>query len=79
MFSRENGVASYGNFMSKCKQTKRLMCTSNAAIHNICSYSQTQLSIMSLIKSSHLATGFDQTWSSSGHIHTKIKEVHVFL
>ena len=30
-------------------------------IHNICSYSQTQLSIMSLIKSTHLATGFDQT------------------
>ena len=30
-------------------------------IHNIRSYSQTQLSIMSLIKSTHLATGFDQT------------------
>ena len=47
-------------------------------IHNICSYSQTQLSIMSLIKSTHLATGFDQTWSSSGHIYiyTKIKAVH---
>ena len=45
-------------------------------IHNICSYSQTQLSIMSLIKITHLATGFDQTRSSSGHIYTKIKEVH---
>ena len=44
-------------------------------IHNICSYSQTQLSITSLIKSTHLATGFDQTWWSSGHIYvyTKIK------
>ena len=41
-------------------------------IHNICSYSQTQLSIMFLIKSTHLATGFDQTCSSSGHIYTKI-------
>ena len=30
-------------------------------IHYTCSYSQTQLSIMSLIKSTHLATGFDQT------------------
>ena len=30
-------------------------------IHNICSYSQTQLSIMPLIKSTHFATGFDQT------------------
>ena len=30
-------------------------------IHSICNYSQTQLSIMSLIKSTHLATGFDQT------------------
>ena len=29
-------------------------------IHNICNYSQTQLSIMSLIKSTHLATSFDQ-------------------
>ena len=47
-------------------------------IHNICSYGQTQLSIMSLIKSTHFATGFDQTWSSSGHIYidTKIKAVH---
>ena len=47
-------------------------------IHNICSYSQTQLSVMSLIKSTHLATGFDQTWSSSGHIYiyAKIKAVH---
>ena len=44
--------------------------------HNICSYSPTQLSIMSLIKSTHLATGIDHTWSSSGHIYTKMKEVH---
>ena len=29
--------------------------------HNICSYSQTQLSIMSLIKGTHLVKGFDQT------------------
>ena len=39
-------------------------------IHNICGYSQTQLSVMSLIESAHLATGFNQTWSSSGHIYT---------
>ena len=45
-------------------------------IHNICSYSQTQLSVMSLIKSTHLATGFGQTWSSSDHIYTKMKAVH---
>ena len=48
-------------------------------IHNICSYSQTRLSILYLIKSTHLATDFDQTWSSSGHIYTKIKEVHGLL
>ena len=33
---------------------------------------------MSLIKSTHLVTSFDQAWSSSGHIYiyTKVKEVH---
>ena len=30
-------------------------------LYSICSYSQTQLSSMSLIKSTHLTTGFDQT------------------
>ena len=30
---------------------------------------------MSLIKTTHLATSFNQTWSKSGHIYTKIKEV----
>ena len=30
-------------------------------IHNICSYSQTRLSVMSLIKVTHLVTGFNQT------------------
>ena len=48
-------------------------------INNICSYNQTKLSIISLIKSTHLATGFDQTWSSSGQIYTEIKEVHTLL
>ena len=41
----------------------------------VCSYSQTELSIMFLIKSAHLATGFDQTTSSSssGHIYIYTK------
>ena len=54
-YSRVHYFQSCYNYICWC--VKRL----DGKIHNICSYSQTQLSIMSLIKSTHLATGFDQT------------------